>query len=575
MKYTDILSLNKKLGHSLEHKEVYEVFVLSNITVNQIKEVGEYTLRSNGINAHFSFGDYDNIVQDSGKLLGANAVIIFWELANVIDGLQYRIDLMSESDIDSLIKKLELEIRLTLTNLDKHSLVLFNKFSAVTFDTDSINKSKLSIIADKLNVYLDQFKLPSLFTISINNVFSKKGVENLLELRYFYSNKALYNIEFFRCYMDYIYPFFNWVSGKSKKVIVLDCDNTLWNGVLGEEGLNGIQMSPATPKGAIFREVQSIIKGLYDRGTLICICSKNNFEDTHEVFEKHPDSIIRSEHISINMSNWKDKASNLITIAEDLNIGLESFLFVDDSSFEVNLIKETLSEVTVIQVPSKLENYPSLLKKNLGLFYNPSITVEDMKKSEMYKQQSLREGHQHLYKNNEDYLKSLGLKILPEVGNMGRLARLAQLTQKTNQFNLTTKRYSEQDLLNFLKNTKYLVANFSVTDKFGEYGVTGMAIVKLDSKVAFIDTFLISCRVIGRNIEFKFFQFLLKKLSKKGITKIKAKFIPTRKNSQVSKFYEILGFDLLSNSVESVKEYELYLPSYKIKILDYIVEILD
>ena len=570
LKYSEILKYNTELGSNFKTNS-YDITVLSNITINQIKEILEYTLREKNINANVKIGDYDNIVQDSLKYKDSNSVFIFWEMCNLIDGLQYKIELFNNDQLNELLEKTKSEINLVFKNLQNTSLVIFNKFSSLTFSNSNIRKNNLDKLADQLNQYLVKRIPENVRLVDLEKVLANVGVEKSLDLRYYYSSKALYTIEFFKNYAEYIKPFIMSANGKSKKALIFDCDNTLWKGILGEDGFDNIEMSPSTKDGAIFSEVQSIALSLSKQGILIGLCSKNNLKDIDEVIKFHPDMQLRKKYITINKSNWLDKVTNLRQIAKELNIGLDSLVFVDDSSFEVNLIKEQLPEITVLQVPEKLYEYPKLLRENIGLFYNLSVTEEDTKKIEMYKQQVKRENVKNEFMNINDYLASLELKMTIYDDNKSIIPRMSQMSQKTNQFNLTTKRYTEGDIKNFISSNNTKVFAFSVSDKFGDSGVTGLCILNFDKikKTADIDTFLMSCRIIGRNIEYAFMDYLINFLSHNKIENITAKYIKTQKNEQVNEFYDKCSFSLIKFN-NNTKEYELIVKNYKPKKLKYI-----
>ena len=360
-------------------------------------------------------------------------------------------------------------------------------------------------------------------------------------------------------------------NGKAKKALIFDCDNTLWKGILGEDGFDNIEMSAKTNDGSIFSEIQAMALALNKQGILIGLCSKNNPDDVDEVIKSHPDMQLRNEHISINKSNWSDKVSNLKDISQELNIGLDSLVFVDDSSFEVNLIREQLPEITVLQVPERLYEYPKMLRENSGLFYNLSLTAEDRKKTDMYKQQVKRTSIKMEYSDIKDYLVSLGLKMIIYQDDESIIPRMSQMTQKTNQFNLTTKRYTEGDIQKFINDSNSDVYAFSVSDKFGDSGVTGLCITNIDdnSKTANIDTLLMSCRIIGRNVEYAFIDYIIKIIKEKKINVIKAKYIKTQKNEQVKEFYDKCSFNL-TESDDSVRKYYLDMSNYELKQLNYI-----
>lgn len=353
--------------------------------------------------------------------------------------------------------------------------------------------------------------------------------------------------------------------------MIFDCDNTLWKGILGEDGFDKIEMSSRTKNGSIFSEIQSIALSLNNQGILIGLCSKNNPKDVCEVINSHPDMKLREEYITINKSNWSDKVTNLRQVVKELNIGLDSLVFIDDSSFEVNLIKEQLPEITVLQVPERLYEYPKMLRENLGLFYNLSLTEEDKKKVGMYKQQIYRGSAKKRFSDIEEYLASLELKLTIFEDDESIIPRMAQMSQKTNQFNLTTKRYTEVDIRNFVIAGDSKVFSFSVSDKFGDSGVTGLCIINFDKKnqTAKIETFLMSCRIIGRNIEYAFMEYLVNFLKNNKTKSVTAKYISTHKNEQVKDFYDKCSF-LLIKSNNGIRDYELFVDVYKPKKIKYI-----
>jgi FkbH-like protein len=571
LKYIEILKSNNMLKTAMKGDE-YKAAVLSNITVSQIKDIFEYTLRSSGINCDVEFGDYDNIVQGSEKYKHSNLVVVFWELANILSGLQYKANSFSDGEVELLESKVKSEIDAVISNLKDTTLVLINRFSSLAFNYCNLRMNRFDSLCLALNKYLDS-KLPSnAITVDIDKIFAKLSIEKSIDLRNFYSSKALYTVGFYKEYADFIKPVILSARGKSKKALILDCDNTLWKGVLGEDGFDGIEMSDKTSYGSIFAEVQSMILELGKKGVLLGLCSKNNPGDVDEVLNKHPDMKLRDGDISVKSVNWDDKSSNLKNIAKNLNIGLDSLVLLEDSSFEIDFIRKNLPQVTVIQVPPRLEEYPRILRENLGLFFNISESPEDFRRIQMYKEEDKRESSRAKYGGLENYLKSLKLDLTIFSGIVpGRVSRISQLTQKTNQFNLTTKRYTEADINRFVKQPGYEVFCFNAADKFGDYGITGLSIIKLDVKnqKADIDTLLMSCRVIGRNLEYAFFDFLVKYLKKRKLKTISAAYIATSKNSQVAGFFKSLGFTLVSNK-NNTSTYEIQIKDYAYKNLDYI-----
>lgn len=569
--YSDILKLNKKLGQSLSDNNRYEVAVLSNIMTTQLKEILEYYLRREGIYANVAFGDYDNIVQDSSKFKDRNCIIIFWELGNIIDGFHYKANIMKKDEIEEIIQKTKSEIEFVLANLKNTSLVLINKFSSLIFNYPFIRQNNFDEVAKELNGYLEKKMSTNMVLIDIDKVLAKVSIDKSIDLRFYYSSKSLYSIDLYKEYANFVKPIFMFTNGKVKKSMIFDCDNTLWKGIVGEEGLQGISMSAKNREGVVYEEVQYLALELAQKGIIIGLCSKNNPEDVDEVIKNHSDMTLKDQHILIKKVNWHDKITNLKSVARELNIKLDSFVFVDDSEFEVNLVKEGLREVTVLQVPEKLFEYPKLIRENMGLFFNISNTVEDVKKIQMYKEQSQREQLKESFDSIEGYLKSLELKVSIYEDKVELIPRMSQMTQKINQFNLTSRRYTEGDMARFLEDRKYKVFAFKVNDKFGDYGVVGLAILELNElkNTAIINSFLMSCRIIGRNIEHAFFDFLVEKLRFQNINSIEATYIKSPKNEMVANFYENIGFEVTIRGNDT-KNYKLKIENYKSKNIDYV-----
>jgi FkbH-like protein len=557
MKYSEIIRLNNELEGKLEEAE-YKVAILSNIMVHQSKEICEYLLRIESVNANVLLGGYDNIVQDSVRFQDANVIIIFWEIYNFIDGFQYKIDNLSEIEFEGIIKKIKTEIDLVLINLDATPLVMINKFSSLIFDRYQLSTNRLSQLANLLNQYLEERVNTNIKLIDIDKVMSRLSINTSVDLRYYYSSKTLYSIDFFKKYFEYIKPIFLSATGKIKKALIFDCDNTLWKGVLGEDGFDKIKM---------FEEVQYLALDLAKNGVILGLCSKNNASDIDDVLFNHPDMILRDDSIVIKKVNWNNKVLNLRSIAKDLNIGLDSLVFIDDSSFETDLIKKKLPTVETFQVPSKEHEYGLMIRMVSNLFYNPSQTKEDTQKTHIYKKQLQRSKEKESVGDIGSYLGSLGLVLTVHVDDYDQISRLSQITQKTNQFNLTTKRYTEGDIKKLIEDRLKTVISIRVSDKFGDSGLTGLVI--LDNCKSTIDVLLLSCRVLGRNIEYKLMDIVINFAKNKGIKTLYSQYIKTMKNQQVSDFYEKCGFDKMGR-VDGNFQYSMHIENYSSKNIGYI-----
>ena len=571
MKYIDILKRHKTLSEAASG-EKYKIAVISNIVVSQVKEILELALLENGVNAVITLGDYDNIVQDSAKYANYDAVIVFWESINIVDNLQDKIYLLPNDVVEQLKQRVENEIDLVTDNLKDTPLVMINSFSCKLFDFNVLQDHALKRISSHFNHYIESKIKKNQVLVDIDTVLVNVGRDAASDYRQFQSSKILYTKEFFFEYCRAIKPAIFSVTGKSKKVIVLDCDNTLWSGILGEDGEMGIELNANTRKGKAFHEVQTILRGFKKEGILLALCSKNNYEDVEHVLSHHKDMVLHDDDFVAMNVNWQDKVSSMRELSITLNLGLDSFVFVDDSDFEIGLVEKELPQVSCVRVPNNLSEYPNTIRDIKGEFFTLSQSNEDDSKTQMYRDEAERKQDAGESTSIEEYLGSLGLRLSMMWDSDTPVDRLSQLTQKTNQFNLTTRRYNENDIQRFIDEKLYRVAAFSLEDKYGEYGVTGMAIIRINDsaeKEVFIDSFLMSCRVLGRNAEYAFFDEIIKRLKKDKIETVKAEYLNTSKNKQVERLYDNLGFKSLIEE-DDCRLYAINLSNYKPRDIEYI-----
>lgn len=356
------------------------------------------------------------------------------------------------------------------------------------------------------------------------------------------------------------------IFGKTKKCLVLDLDNTLWGGIIGEDGLSGISLAP-TGAGQEFYLFQKIILALHKQGIILAINSKNNWEDAIEVFEKHPYMILKKEHFAAMKINWQDKITNFRELAEEINIGLDSMVFIDDDPVNRAMVEEFLPEVDVLDMPKDTTLYFKTLLDYKGFSFL-EFTEEDKKRGEMYFAESQRREIKSQATDLDYFLRELDLAIHIEPISEVSLPRAAQLTQKTNQFNLTTRRYQVEDIRKNIENGDK-IWTLRAIDRFGDYGITGLLIAKKENKDWFLDTFLLSCRILGKRIEEQFLNFVLNELKSAGAEKIIAKYISTKKNGQVKDFYGKIGFEKIS-SAESEDIWQMDLKNFEFKLIEFI-----
>lgn len=389
---------------------------------------------------------------------------------------------------------------------------------------------------------------PNFFIFDYDSFCAKRGSRNTLDYKMYYLADMRLPINYLSelCddYIGYIKP----LVSLTKKCLVLDLDNTLWGGILGEVGTAGIQLGP-TSEGRTYWEFQKYLLSLHQIGVILTINSRNNLTEVLEVLRKHPYMILREEHFSAIVANWQNKATNMKSIAKQLNIGLDSLVFLDDDPYNRNLIRKDLSEVTVVDLPEDKSLYLDTLI-NLNYFNTLQITEEDKNRGKMYIWEKKRQELEQSVSNIEEFVKSLQVTIEIEQANEFSIPRISQLSQKTNQFNMTTRRYLEDDIIRFASSNEYLVLSATVVDKFGDYGLTGVVIIHKIGLKWIIDSFLLSCRVLGRKVEESILSQLISKAKKQKIQKLIGQFIKTEKNAPAEGFYKNNNFKFANKTGE-------------------------
>jgi FkbH-like protein len=397
------------------------------------------------------------------------------------------------------------------------------------------------------------------------------AMEELIDWKYYFISQMALNPRLSGAFQEWFSIRIRAIELKRKKCLALDLDNTLWGGILGEDGVNGVALGGDYP-GSAFLFFQHQILELSRQGIILAASSKNNIEDVRQMWDEHPDVALKEEHFAALRINWNNKADNIREMAQELNIGLDSFVFLDDNPGERELIKKYLPEVTVPDFPEQPYLLPAFFKKVVEQYFAVyTLTEEDRTKTEQYRANALRTNAQRSFTGMEEYIRSLDIALkIAEVNDL-TLSRAAQMTQKTNQFNLTTRRYTDADLKN-MSHTGHRIFTLSVSDKFGDSGLTGICIIKIEKNKASIDSLLLSCRILGKEIENAFIKHVLKTLQSEGLTEVTAIYIPAAKNSQVSEFYENAGFILEYEDEKQAKYYKIDLskttvtlsPNYKI-----------
>ena len=395
---------------------------------------------------------------------------------------------------------------------------------------------------------------PNLLLIDTELLFRRHGEGALLSAPFWYIGRIRYTNVMFRALATRLHQAVDAYANRSRKVLILDLDNTLWGGIVGETGPLGIALSE-DGEGRCYRDFQRAVKALQRTGVLLAVCSKNNPGDLEEVFDRNPMMILKREDFAAIRANWDPKPQNLLDIGETLNLGTDSFVFIDDNAVEREMVATAIPGIAVPEFPRHIENLSSWFLGEIvpAFFGKYSITSEDAAKTGQYRANEERRQLSHSL-DIDAFLDDLKIECTIHLDPVEQINRIAQMTQKTNQFNLTTRRYEIPQIRHFLDSSDHAVVLFEYKDRFGSEGSVGLAIIDFaDSR---IDTFLMSCRVIGRKVEDRILETVCELCRRRGLTRITGEFIPTRKNQQVAGFYDSHGFLLLSNDADGRRLYE-------------------
>lgn len=389
--------------------------------------------------------------------------------------------------------------------------------------------------------------------LDMEHIASYMGRGRWFDEKLWVTAKTLCALEYLPVVAQHIADITLSTEGRGVKCIILDLDNTLWGGVVGNDGLEGIRLGHDSPEGQAFSLFQKYLAALKQRGVVLAVCSKNNEETARKVFREHPDMILKENDIAVFVANWENKADNIRHIQRVLNIGFDSLVFLDDNPFERNLVRNQLPDVIVPELPEDPADYIKFLSE-LNLFETASFSEEDTKRADMYREEATRTTFRQEFSDIGAYLKSLEMKACVARFDEFHIPRIAQLILRSNQFNLTTKRHSEADCANFMREEQtYYPFYATLRDAFGDYGLIGIVILRREEKNAFIDTWLMSCRVLSRGIEEVMMNHAVAKVQEWECDTLVGEYIPTAKNAMVKDFFGRFEFMLVSDNNGTTK----------------------
>lgn len=510
-----------------------KVAFLSSYTINYIVKIVEKEFKNNDIEVYITpFNQYmQEVLIENSHLYIFNPDIIMI----AIDG---ETQLQNQQEFFELLKVTSQKF--STSSIFVHNCVCFEPSILHFLNCNSLESKTYK--AAQLNIELINIasKFSNIYILDLIHVLTIYGSERLFDHRFWYLAKTFWSSLGNQKVADQIINAIKILYEKRKKCLILDLDNTLWGGILGDVGIENIKLSN-DGEGKAFYDFQKKILELYNSGIILAICSKNEETLAINTINTHPYMIIREKHFAAIKINWKDKASNIKEIAEELNLGLDSFVFFDDSEFERNLVKQILPEVEVPELPGDFSDYPFFISQ-LNYFDTFNITSEDKVRSKLYAEEKIRSQEKKTAISFESYLNSLNIKV--EINDLQKcdITRAAQLTQRTNQFNFSTKRFTESEITEYLANNNNQILSLFSSDKIGDSGFVGLAFLKRNNNCVFIDNFLMSCRVLGRGIEEYFLAYIAQEAKANNKFNIKTEFVKTSKNMPALNFLLKSGF---------------------------------
>ncbi len=377
--------------------------------------------------------------------------------------------------------------------------------------------------------------------IDMDLIQQRCGEENVQDDRTYFVGKLPIAVKYLPAVAEQVISIIKALRGSVKKCVITDLDNTLWGGVIGDDGLENIQIGELG-QGQAYSALQTWLKELKKRGILLAVCSKNEEKAAKLPFEKHPEMILKADDFAMFVANWEDKAGNIRMIQETLNIGMDSIVFLDDNPFERELVRSLIPDICVPELPEDASAYLPYLR-GLRLFETASFSEEDAKRTGHYREEALRATERRRFENYEEYLQSLHMEADVSAFDAFHTPRIAQLSQRSNQFNLRTIRYTEADVERLSKDADYETLFFCLKDTFGDYGLISAVVLKKQPEgVLFIEEWFMSCRVLKRGMEEFIADTIMKKAGELGFARVVGEYLPTPKNKMVERLYERLGF---------------------------------
>ncbi len=503
---------------------------------------------ASGVDLEVVSGGYDNPIEDARDMVRAEldfAVFVPF-IDNFSPALSATFDVLSAEERDDIVEgfvsRWELAARALPASVELIVLLPHRDGSGAAIGPQVDLPTWHASIVERLVASIRSARPVAL--VDVGRVVSRLGESAALDRRLYFRGKSPFSV----AAVDELARL-TWLQSREfgsryNKVLVLDCDNTLWGGVVGEDGVAGIALDPHDYPGNVYWHVQQRIRFLQHHGVLLCLATKNEPADVDAVFASHTSMVLRAGDFVATSVGWTDKPSMIRGLAAELNVGIDSFVFLDDSSFECEAVSSQLPEVVVVQVPSRLPDYPAVIEEVVEHFAAVLSPGTGSGRTAEYESRRASLAERASYGSHEEYLASLDIVLRVVRNESSRMQRLSELTMKTNQFNLTTLRLTEQELSSMVGEGTHEVWSFHVADRFGDHGLVGLALVARHGAAAEIANLLLSCRVLGRGIESAALAEICGRLEDGGAEQISGRFVPSARNQQTADLYGRHGFEM-------------------------------
>ncbi len=539
-----------------------KIAIMSGSTIGEIKNILELFLLDAGIRPEFYVGGYalyyENLMFDDGSLaaFAPDVIYIHTSAQNITDWpSQFDSPEAAAQKLEDTYARFE---QMWAAAAKFGCPVIQNNFELPSYrimgNLDAVDIHGRVRFVNELNARFAKYaeKTPNFYLHDLCYLSASVGLDNFFSPSVWYAYKYAMDTQYIPLLCHSVTRIIKSLFGKNKKSVILDLDNTLWGGVIGDDGPEGIALGKETPAGMAYSEFQSYLKELSGLGVMLNVCSKNEEKIALEGFAR-ADSVLKRDDFLCFKANWEPKHLNVAAIAKEINILPDSFVFMDDNPAEREIVRREIPGVTVPELTAP-EMYISAIDK-AGWFEATSVSGDDRKRNEMYKQNLQRAAAQASFGDYSDYLRSLDMTCEAGPFDMPHAERITQLINKTNQFNLTTRRYTAAEVEKLIGNPDYITLYGRLVDKFGDNGIVTALIAHVRGEEADIELWIMSCRTFKRNLEHAMFDLLVEECRARGVKKLNGVYLPTAKNLLVSDFYATIGFEQTGENEKGEKSF--------------------